>query len=202
MFEDDCALICDKHYPTVHNRGMLETHLGTAITRRLSSTLSTSSVEHSVAPFIEASQCPDHPIYRIVLASSSVWVVARRMVSANYSCRNSVIRQLKSLRNEFSVCFSNSDLIVVVADHWYDRSKASKELYDWWVGELPDNVDEYIQEGINLNKASTHFIDELTQLELFSIHSIAATHPLSRLSDNKKVKKYSLYYCLLTIDHC
>ncbi|MBL4829958.1 MAG: hypothetical protein JKY55_08765 [Aliivibrio sp.] len=178
---------------------MLETHLGTAITRRLCSTLAASSIQHSLAPFIEASQCQDHPIYRIVLANSSIWVITRRMVSANYSCRNSVIKQLKNLVSEFSVCFSSNDLILVVADHWYDRSKASKELYDWWVGDIPDNVEEYRKDGINLIKASTHLIDELKQLNLFGINQVSVTHPLSRLNDNQKVKKYSLYYCLLTL---
>lgn len=61
-FQVDCLRLCEKHYPTIHNQGMSEHHLGLAFARRLARTLSEFGHPCEYAP----SSRPINAIYLII----------------------------------------------------------------------------------------------------------------------------------------
>lgn len=64
-FQADCLKLCEKHYPTIHNQGMSEHHLGLAFARRLARTLTEFGHRCEYAPIESVYQTEQPHHYRI-----------------------------------------------------------------------------------------------------------------------------------------
>lgn len=190
QFKADCLQLCEQHYPTVHNRGMRGDHLGKALCRRIVATLSQADIPARLQ-VVEQEGKADQPIFRLETPQFTLWVVAHRLVSANLARRESLVAAVDSVK---SACQAHSHphYLILVADHWFDRSKASKELPAWWLGQLPENIDDYQADGIRLLDSAQSFPETLAQ----RLHIMDGTHqihhPLKRHSDGKTVHRYLL----------
>lgn len=192
-FQADCLQLCEQHYPTVHNRGMRENHLGKALCRRIITTLENTGI-HAHLTQKQNSELLPQPIFHIQTDTFAVWVIAHRLLSANLACRQNLVNTI--IHTQSSMSIDQPQHLVIIADHWFDRSKASKEIPAWWLGALPTNMADYLQDGIRLLTPTTALAEQLSSLPLtksqFQIH-----HPLKRENGGKIVYKY-----LLLTAHC
>ena len=194
QFQQDCSQLCAQHYPTVHNRGMRENHLGKALCRRIMVTLQQAGITTGFAQHKNEDQI-SQPIFTITTANFSIAVVAHRLLSANRACRQGLVN---------AIALAQSDLdpqlpayIVIVADHWFDRSKASKEIPAWWLGQLPENINDYAADGIKLLASQDKLADQLNREYQLSGGKFYIHHPLKRESSHKIVHKYLLLSAFL-----
>ncbi|GHA33422.1 hypothetical protein ACFFLZ_05795 [Photobacterium aphoticum] len=188
QFQSDCMQLCEQHYPTVHNRGMRENHLGKALCRRILHTLSDANIQATIT------QCQNEdklsqPVFHIQTSSFSVWVIAHRLLSANLARRQALINTIKETKERLTG--DHPHHLVLVADHWFDRSKASKEIPAWWLGQLPRNAVDYLNDGIRLQAVEIGLPEQLAALSLTEGHH-ALHHPLRRDNHQKTVYKYIL----------
>ncbi|MDW3060296.1 hypothetical protein, partial [Vibrio sp. 1978] len=160
-FQDDCLKLCEKHYPAVHNQGMSEHHLGLAFSRRMEHTFRHFGYNSIVKP-IEVLDAPDLPHhYRISSEIGTVWVLSHHMVSAGKSCRENLLSSITEWQSEYGYALQPNDLLFLVCDHWISRSKTSRELLHWWMGELPDQINEYTEQGITLYTSESQLTQSL-----------------------------------------
>ncbi|WP_036830452.1 hypothetical protein, partial [Photobacterium sanctipauli] len=195
-FQADCHQLCEQHYPTVHNRGMRENHLGKALCRRIITTLQ----QDNIAAQLQQCQSKDslaQPIFQIETEQFTVWVIAHRLLSANIARRNSLIAAIEQTKQKLNP--NKPQHLVLVADHWFDRSKASKEIPAWWLGELPANALDYQQDGVKLLVPNSDLPSQLNDAFGFVNGEHQIHHPLKREQDDKTVYKYivlTAYYPL------
>ena len=130
------------------------------------------------------------PVFVLETADFTIAVIAHRLLSANKACRSGLISAIAKVKN--SLPLSKPSYIVVVADHWFDRSKASKEIPAWWLGQLPTNTDDYTNDGIKLMDSVDHIAAKLLSEHQVSDGEYRLHHPLKRESNNKTVHKYLL----------
>lgn len=196
-FQKDCLKLCENHYPTVHNRGMSEHHLGRAFARRLASTLDSFNLTNLIEA-IDTLSSPDHPHhYRIASSEGTVWVITHHLTSASTICKEKLLSDITEWQAEYGFAIQPNDLLVLLGDHWISRSRKSRELLDWWIGELPDNVTEYTEQGISLYKSESKLIHELdTRFHIRPCY-LRFGHPLVRSTDQQLVRKYIQLYAIL-----
>lgn len=196
-FQKDCLKLCENHYPTVHNRGMSEHHLGRAFARRMVSTLDAFDYQSQFEP-IEMVNEPDHPHhYRIASGIGTVWVMTHHLASASYACREKLLTDISEWQAEYGYCIQPNDMLVLLSDHWISRSKQSRELLHWWMGELPDDIDEYSSQGITLYQSDSQLTVELDRRFQISPCYLRFGHPLTRSADQQQVRKYIQLYAIL-----
>ncbi|WED24430.1 hypothetical protein L3Q72_16255 [Vibrio sp. JC009] len=195
--QKDCLKLCENHYPTVHNRGMSEHHLGRAFARRMSSTLDKFGYNNQFEP-IETLRAPDHPHhYQIASELGTVWVITHHLASASLSCREKLHADISEWQAEYGFAIQPNDLLVLLSDHWITRSKQSRELLCWWMGELPDEIDEYSEQGITLYQSKSQLVHELdTHFQIRPCY-LRFGHPLVRSVDQQLVRKYIQLYAIL-----
>ncbi|GEM76139.1 hypothetical protein [Vibrio sagamiensis] len=196
-FQDDCRVLCQKHYPTVHNKGMDEHHLGLAFARRMQHTFSQFGHQSSIHPVDISSQqdLPHH--YRISSDIGTVWVLSHHMVSAGKVCRENLLASIAKWQCEYVYSLQPNDLLFLVTDHWFNRSKTSRELIHWWMGELPKPLKDYVEQGINLYAGDSTLINSLEQRFSISPCYLNFAHPLRRNHDQRQVRKYIQLYTVL-----
>ncbi|WP_443083753.1 hypothetical protein [Vibrio sp. VB16] len=196
-FQKDCLKLCENHYPTVHNRGMSEHHLGRAFSRRLASTLDSFNLPNQFEP-IDTTCSPDHPHhYRIASSAGTVWVITHHLDSANSICKEKLLTDITEWQAEYGFAIQPNDLLVLLADHWISRSQKSRELLDWWMGELPDDFTAYTEQGISLYKSDSKLVHELDQRFHIRPCYLRFGHPLVRSTDQQLVRKYIQLYAIL-----
>ena len=196
-FQKDCLKLCENHYPTVHNRGISEHHLGRAFARRMAHTLDTFNYSSQFEP-IETVAEPDHPHhYRITSSAGSIWVMTHHLASASYTCREKQLTDISEWQAEYGYCIQPNDLLVLLSDHWISRSKQSRELLHWWMGELPDNIDEYSKQGITLYQSKSQLTQEMDRRFQIRPCYLKFGHPLIRSTDQQLVRKYLQLYSIL-----
>ncbi len=196
-FQKDCLKLCENHYPTVHNRGMSEHHLGRAFARRMTSTLDRFHQPSQFEP-IDTVLAPDHPHhYRIASGLGTVWVITHHLASASSSCKNKLLSDISEWQAEYGFAIQPNDLLVLLSDHWISRSKHSRELLDWWMGELPDDINEYSQQGITLYQSKSKLINDLDRHFQIRPCYLRFGHPLIRSCDQQLVRKYIQLYAIL-----
>ncbi|RJX75513.1 hypothetical protein DZ860_02205 [Vibrio sinensis] len=189
-FQADCMSLCEKHYPTIHNRGMSEHHLGIAFARRLSRTLTEFGHHCEYAP-IETHSHNDNPHhYRVSSDAGTVWILTFHLVSAGSSCRRKLFKEVAQWQAENAYAIQPNDLLLLLTDHWITRSKQSRELIHWWTGRLPDDIDQYVAQGISLFEGDSHLSSTLEQYFSISPYYVKYTHPLRRSADKQAVRKY------------
>ena len=131
---------------------MRENHLGKALCRRILSTLDQAGID------AELHQCHgdgslSQPIYHIEAAHFAIWVIAHRLLSANLARREALLQSVATPYQHTSQ--DKQQHLLMISDHWFDRSKASKEIPAWWLGRLPDQPDNYLKDGIRLLEPDT-----------------------------------------------
>lgn len=199
QFKADCLQLCEQHYPTVHNRGMRGDHLGKALCRRIVSTLSQADIEVRVQVLAQANQS-DQPIFRLEAPQFTLWVVAHRLVSANLARRESLVAAVDSVKHASpSHARQHPHYLLLVADHWFDRSKASKELPAWWLGHLPENISDYQADGIRLLGCDQSLPSRLAQQLNLTGGERQIHHPLKRHNGGQTVHRYLLLTALYSL---
>lgn len=196
-FQADCLKICEKHYPTIHNQGMKEHHLGMAFARRLARTL--TEFEHN---------CQYHPIeitltnelphhFRISSDIGTVWVITHHMTSAGETCRKKLFKAVHCWKEEYGYAIQPYDLLILVNDHWISRTAKSRELIHWWMGELPDDLEQYNAQGITLYESDSQFAYTIEhQFGITPCYSKYG-HPLKNSKQQQLVRKYIQLFAVL-----
>lgn len=196
-FQKDCLKLCENHYPTVHNRGMSEHHLARAFARRLASTLDTFGLINQFES-LDTARVTEHPHhYRIASEQGTVWVLTHHLASASSTCKEKLLTDITEWQEEYGYAIQPNDLLVLLGDHWITRSKRSRELLDWWIGELPDNINEYTEQGISLYESDSKLTHELENRFQISPCYLKFGHPLVRSTDQQLVRKYIQLYAIL-----
>ncbi len=196
-FQSDCLNLFERDYPAVHNRGMAEQHLGQAFSRRLCRTLDTFSQPHHFAT-LEKHKNSDQPHrFRISTEHGTVWLITHHVVSAGKNCREALLRDIHEWQAEYCYAIQPNDLLLVISDHWLSRSKNSRELLHWWMGELPDAVNEYAEQGITLYQSDSQLSQEIENRFSLAPCFLKYGHPLKRLKDQQMVRKYLQLYAVV-----
>ncbi|MDO6706680.1 hypothetical protein [Photobacterium sp. 1_MG-2023] len=188
-FQSDCLQLCSQHYPTVHNRGMRDRHLGRLMCRRILATLEKAGVTAN----LEQRQTEDvvmPPVFRIQTPDVTLWVIAHRLQSANRARRNALLQAVDLTLKQLNRDENNQ--LLLLTDHWFDRSKASKQLPSWWLGQMPDNIQGYLQDGIKLLPCELSLCDQL-QLQFGLLDGKPSLHhPLKRLNSQQTLHRYAV----------
>lgn len=147
---------------------------------------------------IEVLDSPDLPHhYRISSDIGTVWVLSHHMVSAGKSCRENLLSSITEWQSEYGYALQPNDLLFLVCDHWISRSKTSRELLHWWMGELPDQINEYTEQGITLYTSESQLTQSLDTRFGISPCYIKFGHPLRRSNKQQLVRKYLQLYAVL-----
>jgi len=176
---------------------MSEHHLGRAFARRLATTLDSFNLPNLIEP-IDTLHTPEHPHhYRIASSEGTVWVLTHHLASAGSICKEKLLFDISEWQAEYGYAIQPNDLLVLLGDHWISRSQNSRELLDWWMGELPDDVTEYTEQGISLYKSDSKLIHALdTRFHIRPCY-LRFGHPLVRSTDQQLVRKYIQLYAIL-----
>ncbi|MGD8116628.1 hypothetical protein [Vibrio sp. Hep-1b-8] len=198
-FQADCMALCEKHYPTIHNKGMNEHHLGLAFARRLSRTLNEFGHDYDYKSLdtVNNIDLPHH--YRVSSEIGTVWILTSHLVSAGPSCRKKLFKTIAHWQEEYGYAVQPNDLLLLLTDHWITRSKQSRELLHWWTGQLPDEIDEYRVQGITLYESESLLAQSLEQHFSLSPYFVKFTHPLKRATDKQLVRKYIQLYSVIQL---
>ncbi|SYZ83320.1 Uncharacterised protein [Vibrio paracholerae] len=196
-FQVDCLRLCEKHYPTIHNQGMSEHHLGLAFARRLARTLSEFGhpCEYTPIESIYQRDLPHH--FRVSSDAGTVWILTHHLISAGKTGRVKLMRDISQWKQEYAYVIQPNDLLLLLSDHWMGRSRKSRELLHWWTGQLPDEMDEYHAQGIGLQESDSQLTQTLEHYYQISPCFIKFGHPLKRSKNQQLVRKYVQLYAVL-----
>ncbi|SDH00283.1 hypothetical protein SAMN04488136_10667 [Vibrio xiamenensis] len=199
-FQADCMKLCEKHYPTIHNKGMSEQHLGIAFARRLSRTLNEfgHQCEYQFIEILTSNADNPHH-FRVSSDIGTVWILTGHLVNANATYRNKLLKAVAAWQNEYSFAIQPNDLLLLLSDHWITRSKQSRELLHWWTGRLPDEIDEYNAQGISLYESDSHLSNTLEAQFGLCPYYVKFTHPLKRSNNQQLVRKYIQLYSVVQL---
>ncbi|MDD1779733.1 hypothetical protein LRP49_00865 [Enterovibrio sp. ZSDZ35] len=165
--------------------------MGKALSRRIVHSFDNLNILTNFSQLEEASSYKQ-PIYCIESDNHQVFVLAHRMISASSACRKGLVRDIKHVLEEVSIDRTKDARLIIVADHWVDRSSASKSIPSWWLGHQPIHIDEYISQGIRLVLAEQDLatdIESECSLEK-GLHRLY--NPLHRQRDGLPLYKYLL----------
>ncbi len=124
-------------------------------------------------------------------------MIAHHFVSANKARREALLPLhycIKTYPGE------QHYLMIAFADHWFDRSKASKEIPAWWLAELPANHQDYATVGIKLQACNDSLANSVTQRFNYSAGSMALQHSFQRTDDQSPVLRYLFLTAIYKID--
>ncbi len=195
-FDVDCRLLCEHHYPTVHNRGMKEYHLGKALTRRLRHQLMKLDIDAEITE-MKSDPAFAHPVYCVDFNQTKVWIIAHQMLSANLHCRETLMEELNLV--DLKLHTEHQHHLLIVADHWLDRSKASKQLPAWWIGELPNNLHAYYSEGLKLQACTDAFRAGLEHRFGWKKITTSVRHPLRKVNTQAPIHRYMILTAYIEI---
>lgn len=190
-FQSDCLNFSEKNYPTVHNRGIKEAHLGKAFARRVINAFAKHNTNTSLTEY-EGVDALSPPFFCIESTQYHILIVVHRLLSANQASRKGLINNINKILNNIEIKKEKETRLIILADHWTDRSNASKSIPCWWLGHQPIHQMEYAAQGIKLIDAKHSFSQDIShecQLE-GGRHRIY--HPLHRYKDGLPFFKYML----------
>ncbi|NLS13430.1 hypothetical protein HGP28_11050 [Vibrio sp. SM6] len=196
-FQTDCSQLCEKHYPTVHNQGISGHHLALAYARRLKTTLEKFEYQSQVEPLDTLGNAAHPEHYRVSSPIGTVWVITHHVVSAGRACRDKLIQAINEWQTEYAFAIQPNDLLLLISDHWIGRSRASRELLYWWMGELPSPLGSYQAQGISLYPCETPLSQRLEERFAITPCLLKYAHPLKRSGGEEAVKKYLHLYAVL-----
>ncbi|SON53371.1 hypothetical protein [Vibrio tapetis] len=196
-FQTDCLLLCQSHYPTVHNKGMSNHHLGLAFARRMSSQF-THFDHRNYFEAIDSGHGETQPShFRVSSELGTVWVHSHHLINASKSCRKNILEDINLWQAEYGYSIQPNDLLVVISDHWFSRNKASRELFSWWNESIPDDNHLYIQQGINHSECAASLRTDLERHFDLTPCYIKYSHPLLKPQSKNSVKKYIQLYSII-----
>ncbi|WP_064609012.1 hypothetical protein [Photobacterium sp. J15] len=198
QFQSDCLQLCEHHYPTVHNRGMREYHMGKALCRRIISTMKQADINATLVKS-PSEENQEQPVFTIETPHFYILVIAHRLDSANLGRREALLQSISAACKQTDT--DKPQHLLVISDHWFDRSKASKEIPAWWLGHLPANSDEYIADGIRLQDCAHSLPKSLEQKCALSGGFHEVHHPLKRHGNGKVVHRYLLLTAYYPLNH-
>ncbi len=176
---------------------MSEHHLGLAFSRRMEHTFRHFGHAASIKP-LEVLKAPDLPHhYRISSEIGTVWVLSHHMVSAGNACRENLLSSITEWQSEYAYALQPNDLLFLVCDHWISRSKTSRELMHWWMGELPEPISQYTEQGVTLFTCESQLNHALSTLFGITPCYQKFGHPLRRSNKQQTVRKYLQLYSVL-----
>ncbi|SIO32689.1 hypothetical protein [Salinivibrio sp. ES.052] len=190
QFQQDCVKLCEHHYPTVHNRGMRDPHMGKALARRLMRVLEAHD-KPATFNLLDDTRPHSQTVYQLQLDGSAIYILAHRLLSGNNACRDSLVRDVAWLLNHGITNPAEPGRVIVVSDHWIDRTNASKSVPSWWLGHQPIHADAYRAQGIRLTSATSSLAESIAPLGLTE-GRYRIFHPLFRKKDGLPLHKYLL----------
>lgn len=196
-FQSDCLKICEKHYPTVHNQGIKAHHLGMAFARRLARVLGEFGHDchyHSL-DILPSHDLPNN--FRISSDIGTVWVITHHMIGGGETCRNKLFKAIHAWKAEYGYAIQPCDLLILVNDHWMTRTAKSRELLHWWMSDFPDDIDEYIAQGVTINESQSQFALELENQFSISPCYTRYGHPLINSKQQRPIRKYLQLFAVL-----
>lgn len=197
-FQADCLKFCERHYPTIHNQGMTEHHLALAFTRRLARTLTEFGHNtHHCAINLIADMSDEPNSYRVTSDMGTVWIISHHLVSAGKASQEKLVKSIAAWQQEYGFAIQPNDLLLIVSDHWITRSTHSRGLLYWWTGQLPDQLDEYIAQGITLFESSSQLSTLLENHYQISPCFVKYLHPLKHSRDQSLVRKYIQLFAVM-----
>lgn len=187
QFAHDCMLLCAKHYPIIHSRGLQEAHLAKILCRRIQ-----VNCQHAELPVIltplENKPFISQVVYRLQHKHITVWVIAHHFISANKARRQALLNTIDWLHQHREA--GGEHYLMIVSDHWFDRSKASKQLPAWWLGHLPEQAQAYTNAGIKLEPCDNSLAASLYQRFGYTQGQLALHHPFKRVDNQTAVLRY------------
>ncbi|USD66756.1 hypothetical protein [Vibrio sp. SCSIO 43136] len=200
-FKSDCHQLCQNFYPTVHNRGMSDHHLGLAFARRMSSKF-TEYGHESYFESLDWHPTPAQPFhFRVSSDIGTVWVHSHHLISANRGCRKNILDHVRQWQQEYGFAIQPNDLLVIIGDHWFSRNKSSRELFSWWNGHLPDALEIYKQQGVILQPSESSLHADLDNMFNIRPCYVRYSHPIPKPNDDGLVKKYIQLYSIVEWQH-
>ncbi|WP_413111839.1 hypothetical protein [Thaumasiovibrio sp. DFM-14] len=137
-----------------------------------------------------------HPVYSITCNNTTIWLVSHQMISANKANRDAMFEQLQRIKP-----LINGDqhhYILLTADHWFNRSMASKQLPAWWLGELPQNLADYFRQGIKLQQCKSSLAEQLLKQFEWTAVTQHIRHPLPHKESNEAARRYMLFTTIIS----
>jgi hypothetical protein len=197
-FQWDCLTFNEQHYPTVHNQGMSDHHLASAFTRRLLRTFITRGYNeaYSMAVHVDRTKMGTSH-YQVSCGLGTVWLLSHNMGNAGTASREKLINHVVSWHQSSSTSVKTNDVLLIVADHWLNRSLHSRQLLPWWLGQLPEPLDQYLAQGIKLSACATSLNDSIQQRLGITPHLLKCTHPLVNTQTVQTIRKYAQLYCVI-----
>ena len=196
-FQSDCLNFSEQNYPTVHNRGIKESHLGRALIRRISHSFEKMDTDVSSC-IIENISTLSQPIFSIETSKHQILIVVHRLLSANFESRKALIKDVSGTLEFVDKCTNKENRLIIIADHWADRSIASKSIPSWWLGHQPIHQIEYAEQGMKLVDANHFLSDDIENESQLQGGKYRIYHPLHRYKDGLPFFKYML----LTATYC
>lgn|GEM_PF-739531 len=196
-FQNDCLLLCENNYPTVHNRGMSNHHLGLAFARRMSSQFTQFDYKNYFESIENGSSESQPSHFRVSSELGTVWVHSHHLMNASKSCRKNILDDINLWQAEYGYAIQPNDLLVVIGDHWFNRNKSSKELFSWWNGDLPDDNEIYASQGVNHKLSDNTLSADLASIFNISPCYIRYSHPLIKPVEKQPVRKYIQLYSII-----
>jgi hypothetical protein len=193
-FQSDCLRFNRQDYPTVHNQGMSDHHLASAFLRRLRRTLDEQGYEFWSKPFqLLRNQTVTN--YHIVSSSQgTVWLLSHDIGNAGEASKNKLIDNIVAWHEAVS---GTNNMLLIMTDHWLNRSLHSRQLLPWWLGRFPDGIEHYVTQGIKLSTCESSLNANLSQRLDVTPNIITCTHPFINEKTHQISRKYVLLYCLI-----
>lgn len=177
---------------------MNEQHLGLAFSRRMARTLQDFgySSQYTKLESVRNPECSHH--FRISSELGTIWIVTHHMMNASNRCKKHLLDDIHEWQAEYGFSLQPNDLLVLISDHWIGRSRQSRELLHWWMGELPDSLDLYSKQGVTLFQSESQLTQELEQNFKITPCFMKYTHPLKKKTvEDQLVRKYIQLYATL-----
>ncbi|MEZ8140381.1 hypothetical protein A1OO_14585 [Enterovibrio norvegicus FF-33] len=190
-FQSDCLNFCEHHYPTIHNRGMNESHLGKALARRIVHSYDKLNIDAFLHQ-LDESPALKQPVFRVDAPDHQIYIVAHRLISANLACRKGIVKDMHWTLDHIDTTSEKEKRVILVADHWIDRSSASKSVPSWWLGHQPIHQADFAAQGVRLLEAEHSLAGDI-ELECALTGGLNRIfHPFHRQRDGLPLYKYLL----------
>lgn len=190
-FQSDCLNFSEQNYPTVHNRGIKESHLGKALARRMVNSFEKNNTEASFS-LLEDPLTLKQPVFVIDSSDFQILILVHRLLSANFESRKGLINDINGTLSHIDNHNNKEIRLIIIADHWADRSNASKSIPSWWLGHQPIHQLEYAEQGIKLVDADHFLAEDIQKSCQLKGGQHRIYHPLHRYKDGLPFFKYML----------
>ncbi|WP_034415038.1 hypothetical protein [Candidatus Photodesmus blepharus] len=198
-FQGDCLSLCKDRYPTLHNQRMEKNYFGLAFSSRLKKTFSKLGYASECAQLLESKKKIDlvSNRYRVTSAIGTIWILTPHMVSTGKVYKNKLIKDIEEWQSEYAFAIQPNDILLLFIDHWFNRSRKSREFIHWWTGKFPDSIKDYNIQGIHLHKSCSQLNKLLEQQYNLAPCFTKFLHPLKHPTNKQTIRKYVQLYAAI-----